>query len=202
MTKHQPEEIRRQQILDAARQYFIDKGYSPTTMEDIARAAGLSKGGIYHYFQSKKQVFEALVRQEYDESTSFLEQISQKGGAYDEMFQAMARHYLESFGQRPDYPRFFMVMGEMAGRDESIRAMLASLQNEYTDVVARIIQAGIDAGALKPVDPRAAATLLKGLIDAIEGYMAIGAELDTDRLLATGLEMVTNGLVRKTDPEA
>jgi len=202
MTKHQPEEVRRQQILDAARRFFIDKGYSPTTMEDIAKAAGLSKGGIYHYFQSKKQVFEALVRQEYEESTAFLENISSKGGAYDDMFQAMARHYLDSFGRRPDYPRFFMVMGEMAGRDESVRDMLASLQNEYTEVVARIIQAGIDAGALKPVDPRAAATLLKGLIDAIEGYMAIGVVLDTDRLLATGLEMVTSGLVRKGEPGA
>ena len=193
-----PESVRRQQILDAARKCFIEKGYYPTRMEDIARQAGLSKGGIYFHFESKRQVFEALVRHEYQESTTFLKQISQQSiGSYEEMFQIMARHYLDSFGARPDFPRFFMVMGEMAGRDESVREMLADLQNEYTTVIARIIQAGIDAGALKPVDPHAAATLLKGIIDAVEGYMAIGVEMDNERLLATGLEMVTNGLVQK-----
>jgi AcrR family transcriptional regulator len=194
MTKHLPEDVRRQQILDAARTCFIDKGYYPTRMEDIARIAQLSKGGIYFHFGSKKEIFEALVRQEYEESTAFLRDISAQPGSYADKFQAMARHYIESFGQRPDYPRFFMVMGEMAGRDESVRQMLAALQAEYTEVVAAILEAGIAAGSIKPVDSRAAATLLKGLIDAIEGYTALGVAMNTEQLLATGLEMVMNGL--------
>ena len=90
MTKHQPEEIRRQQILDAARRFFVNKGFAETTMEDIAKAAGLSKGGIYHYFQGKKQVFEALVRQEYEESTAFLKDISEKGGMGFYVFETVS----------------------------------------------------------------------------------------------------------------
>jgi len=197
MTKHLPEDVRRQQILDAARKCFIEKGYYPTRMEDIARAASLSKGGIYFHFESKKRIFEALVRQEYEESAQFLESIAGAEGDYWEMFQTMARHYLVTFGQRPEQPRFFMVMGEMAGRDESVRRMLAALQDEYNQVVGRIIQAGIDAGAIKPVDPRAAAILLKGIIDAVEGYMAIGLDMDIERLLATGMELLSDGLLQR-----
>lgn len=196
MTKHLPEEVRRGQILDAARKCFIEKGYFPTRMDDVARTAGLSKGGIYFHFESKRQIFEALVRQEYIESAEFLREMSVQPQSYREMFANLARHYLEFFSKRPDYPRFFMVMGEMAGRDESVREMLALLQKEYTDVIARIIQQGIDAGALKPVDPEVTATLLKGIIDAIEGYFAIGVEMDVERIMATGMEIVMSGLLR------
>jgi AcrR family transcriptional regulator len=196
MTKHLPEEVRRVQILDAARKCFIEKGYFPTRMDDVARTAGLSKGGIYFHFESKRQIFEALVRQEYVESAKFLREMSVEPQSYREMFANLARHYLEFFSIRPDYPRFFMVMGEMAGRDESVREMLALLQKEYTDVIARIIQQGIDAGALKPVDPEVTATLLKGIIDAIEGYFAIGVDINVERIMSTGMEIIMSGLLR------
>jgi AcrR family transcriptional regulator len=198
MTRHLPEDVRRRQILDAARKCFIDKGYFPTRMEDIAEVAALSKGGIYFHFESKRQIFEALVRQEYEESASFIQEMSKQSGDYSVMFATMARHYLEFFASRPDYPRFFMVMGEMAGRDPSVREMLANLQAEYTSSMARIVKAGIERGELRPVDPEAIATLLKGLIDAIEGYMAIGVKMDMDRIMAAGMELLTHGLLQKT----
>lgn len=196
MTKHMPEEVRRTQILDAARKCFIEKGYFPTRMEDIARVAGLSKGGIYFHFEGKRQIFEALVRQEYIDSAAYLKKMSEELTDYQEMFGSLARYYLDYFRARPDYPRFFMVMGEMAGRDESVRKMLASLQKEYTQVIAQIIKAGIGTGALKPVDPESAATLLKGIIDAMEGYFAIGVDMEVERLMATGMEIVMRGLLR------
>jgi AcrR family transcriptional regulator len=196
MTKHLPEEVRRTQILDAARKCFIEKGYFPTRMEDIARVAGLSKGGIYFHFEGKRQIFEALVRQEYIDSAAMLKKMSEELTDYQEMFGNLARYYLDYFRSRPDYPRFFMVMGEMAGRDESVRKMLASLQKEYTQVIAQIIKAGIESGALKPVDPESTATLLKGIIDAMEGYFAIGVDMEVEKLMATGMEIVMRGLLR------
>lgn len=197
MTKHLPEEVRREQILDAARKCFVEKGYFPTRMEDIAKAAGLSKGGIYFHFEGKRQIFDSLVRQEYELSRDLLQKMGEAPVSYREMFEGVARYYLDHFSQRPDYPRFFMVMGEMAGRDKSVRDMLASLQQEYTRVIAEIINKGIQSGALKPVDPEATATLLKGIIDAMEGYFAIGVDMEVERIMATGMEIVMNGLLRK-----
>ncbi|MBW2704312.1 MAG: TetR/AcrR family transcriptional regulator, partial [Deltaproteobacteria bacterium] len=131
MTKHLPEPVRRRQILDAARRAFVDKGYFPTRMEDIAQAAGLSKGGLYCHFDSKRRIFEALVEQEYKESSAQLKRIAAEPGSYQERFAKLGKHFMDFFRRRPDYPRFFMIMGEMAGREESIRALLAGLQKEY-----------------------------------------------------------------------
>lgn len=195
MTKHLPEEQRRGQILTAARKCFINKGYFPTRMDDIAKMAGLSKGGLYFHFKSKHQVFEALVRCEYEESTAFLQKMSEQPRSYRDLFEIIARHYLEHFSSRPDSPRFFIVMGEMAGRDKPIRDMLATIQNDYTKFVSRIIQNGIDSGALKPVDPEITAFMLKGIIDAMEANFAIGIEMDVERIMTTGMEIIMNGLL-------
>lgn len=56
-----PAEMRVHQILDAALQAFANEGYAATRIDDIARLAGLSKGGIYTHFKSKDEIFEALL---------------------------------------------------------------------------------------------------------------------------------------------
>lgn len=52
-------EARRQEILDAARRVFVDKGYDNATMNDIAAAADVSAGSIYRYFENKRDLIAA-----------------------------------------------------------------------------------------------------------------------------------------------
>lgn len=58
--RHAPAEERREQILLAAFSCFGDKGFHATTMDDLVRASGLSKGSLYWHFRSKEEVFLAL----------------------------------------------------------------------------------------------------------------------------------------------
>ena len=51
----------KEQILEAAMKVFVKNGYSQTRMEDIAEMSGLSKGAIYHHYDSKKSLFLALI---------------------------------------------------------------------------------------------------------------------------------------------
>jgi AcrR family transcriptional regulator len=55
---------KRSQILEGARQVFIDVGFDAASMNDITRAAGVSKGTIYVYFENKEDLFEALIEEE------------------------------------------------------------------------------------------------------------------------------------------
>ena len=56
-------ENRKNQILNAAFEVFVKKGYSKTTMDDIVLASKLSKGALYHYYGSKKELFLSLIDQ-------------------------------------------------------------------------------------------------------------------------------------------
>jgi AcrR family transcriptional regulator len=58
--RHAPAEQRRAQIVEAAFACFAEKGYHATTMDDLVRASGLSKGSLYWHFRSKQDVFLAV----------------------------------------------------------------------------------------------------------------------------------------------
>ena len=56
---------KRRQIIEGARAVFLAQGFDAASMNDIARAAGVSKGTLYVYFKHKEQLFEAIVEEEY-----------------------------------------------------------------------------------------------------------------------------------------
>ena len=60
------ESAKRRQIIEGARAVFLAQGFDAASMNDIARAAGVSKGTLYVYFRHKEELFEAIVEQECD----------------------------------------------------------------------------------------------------------------------------------------
>ncbi len=63
-TRSEDESVKRRQIIDGARAVFLARGFDAASMNDIARAAGVSKGTLYVYFHDKERLFEAIVEQE------------------------------------------------------------------------------------------------------------------------------------------
>ena len=74
---------KRRQIMDGARQVFLSAGFDGASMNDIARAAGVSKGTLYAYFNSKDALFEAIIRGEYAQSAERLCIFRREGDARD-----------------------------------------------------------------------------------------------------------------------
>lgn len=163
-------------------------------MEDIAGAAGLSKGGVYFHFDSKREVFETLVREEFEESMAFMRRVRQGEGPIAQKMQEIAAHYLQYFSTARDAPRFFLVMGEMGLRDENIAKSLLEMQSAFIVEVAALIQSGIDEGVLREIDTLSTAALLKSLLDGVELLNALEYPVDHPKFLATSLDIVLRGL--------
>jgi len=63
-TPVEDESVKRRQIIEGARAVFLEQGFDAASMNDIARAAGVSKGTLYVYFKHKEELFEAIVEDE------------------------------------------------------------------------------------------------------------------------------------------
>src|SRR5271157_2565396 len=72
---------KRRQIMDGARTAFLSGGFDGASMNDIARAAGVSKGTLYAYFTSKDALFEAIIRAEYAQTAERLCVFKREGDA-------------------------------------------------------------------------------------------------------------------------
>ena len=77
---------RRDQIIEAAEMLFYEKGYEQTSVQDVLDALSLSKGGFYHYFQSKLELLEAVCRrQSVRDAEDMTAAVAQKEGALDKL---------------------------------------------------------------------------------------------------------------------
>ena len=61
MAKSKPTRVRKEEILNAAQELFVSKGYEQTTTVDIMNAVGIAKGTLYYHFTSKEEILDALV---------------------------------------------------------------------------------------------------------------------------------------------
>ncbi|MBA2664897.1 MAG: TetR/AcrR family transcriptional regulator [Bradymonadaceae bacterium] len=200
MTRHLSPDERIDQILTAARTCFLAKGYFATKMDEIARESGLSKGGIYFHFASKREIFRSLVQQEYDAAMAFIDGVQALGGDVIGMLVQLGEHFVEQFAADREQPRFMVIIGEMALRDEAIQEMLLELQQSYIDRIATILELGMAQGQLRVVDARSIAVMLKALIDGIQATFAVGFEPDLETLLPATMDILMRGLV--VDPKA
>ena len=113
MTKHQPEAERRAQILRSARSVFIEKGFVAARVEDVARRAGLSKGAVYFYFSSKRDLFMALVREEHDATYAFLKAADRARRSAEVKMLDLGQRYLGYFAGLKTPPKYFMMSGAL-----------------------------------------------------------------------------------------
>jgi len=186
---------RRAQILRAARAIFIEQGYLAARVEDVARRANLSKGAVYFYFESKRAIFDALVDEEHAVTISFLEEAERDTRPAQVKLVELGTRYLDYFAGLKTPPRFFLLMSEMAIRDEDIRRRVNAIHQRFVDRIAEVIRQGVDEGVFAPFDPLAVAQMMKALIDGLAGQSAVGVRPDVERLSSDGLRLLLMGLL-------
>lgn len=197
MARKLPQDVRVEQILGAARSCFLQDGYYQTRVDDIALRAGLSKGGVYFHFRSKREIFLALVEHDYEQSMGALREIVASPDDVARKLRALARHFFQLFATSTDHARFMVVLGDMALRDHETRSLLQGLHRNYINELTSLLRQGLSEGEMRDeLDVTAAAELLKAAIDGVEMAFALGIPIRIDRLLRTGLEIVLHGVQR------
>nr|WP_245639350.1 TetR/AcrR family transcriptional regulator [Rubellimicrobium mesophilum] len=87
---------KREQILQGARQVFMEQGYDAASMDDIRRAAGVSKGTLYVYFANKEELFISLIAEERERLFFDADQFLQGDRPLEEKLRVYARRATEA----------------------------------------------------------------------------------------------------------
>lgn len=105
-TKEEAEQTR-QDLLNAALTVFSQKGYTATRLEDVARAAGVTRGAIYHHFGSKAELYSALIEEANKVGNSAIDRAVSEGGTFIEI---VTRILVYTFALLEEDQRFSEVM--------------------------------------------------------------------------------------------
>lgn len=154
-------EVRSAELLDCAQRLFFERGYDNTTVNDIIREAGVSKGAFYHYFESKDALLEALGVRLANDFIADLQPILKDPsldaiGRLNAVFADSRRLNAELAPQLKK--TFYTVF-----KPENVvlfHRLDEAVSEVFAPIVAGILQEGVDEGVMDAPDPQAFAEML------------------------------------------
>jgi len=141
------------ELLAAALDLFVEKGFAATKSEEVARRAGVSKGTLFLYFASKEELFKAVVRENI--SGRFLEW-NAEFEAFEGSTADMLRYALAMWWARLGSSKASGITKLMLSEADNFPELAAFYQHEVIqparDLIRRILQRGVERGEFAPVD--------------------------------------------------
>lgn len=200
-------EARPDELLDAALTLFVDQGYAHTSVAQIARAAGISKGAVYLYFPSKQAILEGLVKRAV---SPVADRALARASFPQGDFAAALRSVLDAIVGALNDPQIFaipkIVIREAVVAPEIAEMYRNAVLDRVLPVAVALLRQGIDSGQLRPVDPELTVRTIMGPIVLhlmLAEIFGIRPErgLALDRLAANHLDILLHGLFAR-QPES
>ncbi len=193
-------DARPDEVLDAALTLFGQKGYAATSVAEIAREAGISKGAVYLYFPSKQAILEGLVKRAVTPiSARALEQAALAHGDLRTALPAILGVIAEAMNDPKVFAVPRIVLHEAVVAPEIAAFYRDAVLNMAMPAVEGLIAQGVARGELRPVDPEMTVRSLMGpvvihiILSEVFGVTPKGG-LDLKRLVDNHLDILLNGL--------
>ena len=149
-----------EQILIAARKVFTSKGYDGTSMQEIANEAGINKSLLHYYFRSKDKLFTEIFSEAFKVIIPGFGQIFTSDKPFFEKIEDFTDFYMEVMLQNPQIPTFILME---LNRNPELIAEIITGSGMHPDLLLGVIQAEVDKGNIKAIDPRQLIVNLIGL---------------------------------------
>jgi AcrR family transcriptional regulator len=185
-------EEKRQWILKAATKVFSEKGYYRTTVNDVTRAAAISTGTFYFYFQDKRQLYNDVVNDLIKNISDKREEVLQ--GETDIMMRVAkrGRAIYEHYDKYKEI--IYLVRAEIDGDDEWAKKKAMELYQTISESLMRDLRMGIDQGLIRDVDTKLTAYSLIGLIEIMTLFMNLEHGYNIDHIMDFLFDFVLKGL--------
>jgi AcrR family transcriptional regulator len=194
---------RRREILQRATECFDRKGYANTTLDDIARAVGIKREGIYYYFRNRAQILLEIIE---PQSVALVDGIGAIVGntalAPRDKFQAAIRNHLERFDRYCLEMTVSMRDGRFDGEPE-VRDTMVRIWKAYETSWARLIAEGQAAGDFRRIgDPKMLAFGILGMCNWLARWYDPRKSVTIEALIDSYTELLSGGLFAAADPRS
>lgn len=184
---------KKQLILETARKIFMEKGYKDVTMKDIVEACGISRGGLYLYFESTKEIFLEVLKMEIQETDDlFSANIQENATAADILallLKEQKRELLRKKNSLTVAVYEFYFANKMGRKDNALRGRF----DKAAAVLEKLIADGVENGEFYCEDPRGCA---RNIMYVLEGLKVSAHTMGiTEKMVDDELLYIMQGLV-------
>lgn len=202
-------EARPQELLDAALELFVERGFAATRSEDVATRAGVSKGTLYLYFSSKEDLLREVIRKKVvNHIAEGAEIIAQFKGSTAELLAAMMRLWWERIGETPASGILKLMLSEVRNFPELAQFYVDEVIAPSNTLMAQMVTRGIASGEFRVADvPKVVTALIAPLVYLALNKHSLGAcsvsyRLDPRAVIEAQIDLVLHGLLVRPDAPA
>jgi AcrR family transcriptional regulator len=194
-------EARPAEIVQAAFQVFSEKGFAAAKLDDIAAEAGVSKGALYLYFETKQDIFEAVIRDAVAPNIGAIETMADAfPGSFDQLIRMVIPRVAEIATASQIGGVLKMVIAESRNFPEVARVWHDAVVARGLGLLTRLVARAQERGEVRPGDPRNhAVSIMSPILVAVifrETFGPIGARVfDVPKLMEQHLDTVLPGLL-------
>jgi AcrR family transcriptional regulator len=173
MTRKKTKEIRTKEIVQAAVLEFLEKGYEGASMDNIAKRASLSKGGIYHHFRSKDEILiyanqKLSVPEEEVFRRILLNRSMEKG------LKAFISEYITYWTDNTENLKFYFLSMVKAFEDDKLSDLYRRYAEDVFEMLESMFEMGMQNREFCEHNPSGRSMALISAINGMLGYMMLG----------------------------
>ena len=188
---------RRDAILARATELFDRKGFGNTSLDDIARAVGITREGIYYYFKNRSEILLTIVQPQSQGLVDGLHAILEDDTLdHGQRLEAAIRNHLERFDRYCLEMTVSLRDGYFDGADTDVHAVMNGFWKAYEQMWTELVQAGQQAGTFRTAgDPKMIAFAILGMCNWLARWYDPEGSTAIDDLIGGYCDMIAHGLV-------
>ncbi|MGN6799609.1 MAG: TetR/AcrR family transcriptional regulator [Gaiellaceae bacterium] len=179
-------------ILDAAVRVFAAQGYDASRVGDVAKEAGVAYGLVYHYYESKEAVLEAVFREAWGRLLAAVALAEESGGDASEQLELVVKIVLRAWRDDPDLVR--LLVREVT-RNPHIQDELDEIGQAFASLERMVRRGQADGTFRAELDPKLAAWMLYGALEEVLTGWVLGQLPDDAAAVSAAEREVTATMV-------
>ena len=192
------QDLRKDQILDAALTVLVQNGYEGSRMDDVVTESQLSKGAIYWYYKSKKAMYLDLVNFWVIRYSATINHLVENDQAAPDQLKSLFNYFIDQYESDPDPFIALTEFWSMAQKDDDFRAKLQKVYSQFLEVLEKIVAKGVKDGDFKKLDIRITAMSIMLNVESINWFTLFDTHGVSARdYIQTISEFILAGLLKK-----
>ena len=192
------QDLRKDQILDAALTVLVHNGYEGSRMDDVVSESQLSKGAIYWYYKSKKAMYLDLVNFWVIRYSATINHLVENDQSAPDQLKSLFNYFIDQYESDPDPFIALTEFWSMAQKDDDFRAKLQKVYSQFLEVLEKIVAKGLKDGDFKKLDIRITAMSIMLNVESINWFTLFDTHGVSARdYIQTISDFILAGLLKK-----
>ncbi len=191
-------QLSRERILAVSGRVFNRRGYHGTTLDDIARALGVTKAALYYHVRNKEELLFQCHQRALDIAMEGFHRALAQPAPPDEQLRAALAHYIEGMADQLQGTVVLLEQGALSPRHHR---QIVRGRDEYERVLRRAIADGVAAGVFVPCDPKLVGFAILGAVHWIPKWYHPAGPSPASEIAEAFAAYLVRGLTKQPSPD-